>query len=128
MSDLFSSEGKSSRPDYSSKLTSLAGPQKELEWIGSERDAYNAAVESGNDRVVSHFESIDRLRNKQNTFADKGLSREEGAAMGLSESDMNQAEKYGGSVQRAVDKGEVEKSGGFLSSYEKVDDKKEDEE
>jgi hypothetical protein len=128
LSDLFSSEGKSSRPDYSSKLTSLAGPQKELEWIGSERDAYNAAVESGNDRVVSHFESIDRLRNKQNTFADKGLSREEGAAMGLSESDMNQAEKYGGSVQRAVDKGEVEKSGGFLSSYEKVDDKKEDEE
>ena len=68
------------------------------------------------------------MRNKQNTFADKGLSREEGAAMGLSESDMNQAEKYGGSVQRAVDKGEVEKSGGFLSSYEKVDDKKEDEE
>ena len=128
LSGLFSSDSKNSRPDYSSKLTSLAGPQKDLEWIGSERDAYNAAVESGNDRVVSHFESIDRLRNKQNTFSDKGLSREEGAAMGLSESDMDQAEKYGGSVQRAVDKGEVEKSGGFFSSYEKVDDKKEDEE
>jgi hypothetical protein len=128
LSDLFSSGGKSSRPDYSSKLTSLAGPQKGLEWIGSERDAYNAAVESGNDRVVSHFESIDRLRKGQNKFVDKGLSREEGAALGLSESDMNQAEKYGGSVQRAVDKGEVEKSGGFFSSYEKVDDKKEDEE
>ena len=128
LSGLFSSDSKNSRPDYSSKLTSLAGPQKDLEWMGSERDAYNAAVESGNDSLVSHFESIDRLRNKQNTFSDKGLSREEGAAMGLSESDMDQAEKYGGSVQRAVDKGEVEKSGGFFSSYEKVDDKKEDEE
>ena len=40
---------------------------------------------------------------------------------------MDQAEKYGGSLQRSIDKGEVEKSGGFFSSYEKVE-KDDDEE
>ena len=120
--------GKSSRPDYSSSLTNLGGPQKGLEWMGSERDAYNAAVERGDDNVVQHFESINRLRDKQNTFADKGLSRAEGAAMGLSEHDMDSAEKFGGSLQRAIDKGEVEKSGGFFSSYEKVEKDDENEE
>jgi hypothetical protein len=123
----FDGERKSSRPDYSSKLSNLGGPQKGLEWMGSERDAYNAAVERGDDNIVQHFESINRLRDKQNTFADKGLSRAEGAAMGLSESDMNQAEKYGGSLQRSIDKGEVEKSGGFFSSYEKVEKEEDDE-
>ena len=123
----FDGEGRSSRPDYSSKLSNLGGPQKGLEWMGSERDAYNAAVERGDDNVVQHFESINRLRDKQNTFADKGLSRAEGAAMGLSESDMDQAEKYGGSLQRSIDKGEVEKSGGFFSSYEKVEKDEDDE-
>jgi hypothetical protein len=123
--DFFGLDGESSRPDYSSSLTNLGGPEKDLEWMGSERDAYNAAVERGDDNVVQHFESINRLRDKQNTFADKGLSRAEGAAMGLSESDMDSAEKYGGSLQRAKDAGEVEKSGGFFSSYEKVE--KEDE-
>jgi hypothetical protein len=125
--DFFGLDGESSRPDYSSSLTNLGGPEKDLEWMGSERDAYNAAVERGDDNVVQHFESINRLRDKQNTFADKGLSRAEGAAMGLSESDMDSAEKYGGSLQRAKDAGEVEKSGGFFSSYEKEEDEEDEE-
>lgn len=119
--DFFGLDGESRRPDYSRGLANLGGPQKGLEWMGSERDAYNAAVERGDDAIVNHFESINRLRDKQNTFADKGLSRAEGAAMGLSERDMDQAEKYGGSLQRSIDKGEVEKTGGFFSSYEKVE-------
>lgn len=109
---------KSERPDYASQLKNIG---RQSSFLGSEADAYNAAVERGDDAIVNHFQAIDRLRNKQNVFADKGLSREEGAAMGLSEHDMNQAEKFGGSLQRAIDEGKVEKSGGLFSSYKKVE-------
>lgn len=37
--------------------------------LGTERDAYEYAVKSGNDQIVKHFEAIDRLRNKQKLHA-----------------------------------------------------------
>lgn len=48
---------------------------------------------------------INRLRNKQDAFAEGGFNRAEGAAMGLSNYDMEQAKKFGGSMQTAIDKG-----------------------
>ena len=58
--------------------------------LGTERDAYENAVKSGNDQVVKHFEAIDRLRNKQKLHA-AGKPTE-----GLSDYDQIQAiKKYG---------------------------------
>ncbi|UAW59229.1 hypothetical protein CRP603_gp62 [Roseobacter phage CRP-603] len=59
---------RSSTPDYSSKLTNLRGPQEGLEWMGSERDAYNAAVRTGNDAVVQHFEIVNKHREAQEAY------------------------------------------------------------
>jgi hypothetical protein len=58
----------STRPDYSSSLSTLTGPKEGLEWLGGERDAYNAAVESGNDAVVEHFQALDKAREAQEAY------------------------------------------------------------
>tara|TARA_R100001460_G_scaffold44205_1_gene80840 strand:- start:1642 stop:6318 length:4677 start_codon:yes stop_codon:yes gene_type:complete len=90
---------------------------------GSEQEAYDAAVKSGNYQVANHFDAVNRLRGKQNAFYDaaKGKSSAEqlalGQSMGLSAHDMNQAMKYGGSLGRAISQGVVEKEG-FFGKYE----------
>ena len=61
-------EYESSLPDYSSKLSTLRGPQEGLEWMGSERDAYNAAVRTGNDAVVQHFEIVNKHREAREAY------------------------------------------------------------
>ena len=90
---------------------------------GSEQEAYDAAVRSGNYQVANHFDAINRLRGKQNNFYDstKGMTKmeayAEGRKDGLSVHDMDQAFKYGGSLGRAISSGAVEKEG-FLGKYE----------
>ncbi len=90
---------------------------------GSEQEAYDSAVKSGNYQVANHFDAINRLRGKQNAFYDstKGMSKMEAYAQGrkdgLSVHDMDQAFKYGGSLGRAISSGVVEKEG-FLGKYE----------
>jgi len=70
----------------------------------SEAAAYDNAVKSGNVSIVNHYTAINRLRQKQNDFIDQDMTDAEGRAMGLSEWDIEQAKKFGGSVQRAQDK------------------------
>jgi hypothetical protein len=95
---------------------------------GSEQEAYDSAVRSGNYQVANHFEAINRLRGKQNNFYDstKGMTKmeayAEGRKDGLSVHDMDQAFKYGGSLGRAISSGVVEKEG-FLGKYEFKDGK-----
>ncbi len=90
---------------------------------GSEQEAYDSAVRSGNYQVANHYEAINRLRGKQNAFYDstKGMTKMEayieGEKLGLSVHDMDQAFKYGGSLGRAISSGVVEKEG-FLGKYE----------
>lgn len=114
------------RPDYAQALPNLSRSSAEgLEWMGNEADAYNAAVRSGNDSVVAHFQAINRLREKQNAFIDQGMSFEEGRAMGLSKYDIEQAQRFGGSLHRSIHAGTAERSGGVFSKYvpvEKPDD------
>jgi hypothetical protein len=67
-------KGKSTQPDYSSKLKYLKGDAPEgLSWLGNERDSYNAAVRTGNDRVVQHYDIINEAREAQEAYK-KGKS------------------------------------------------------
>jgi len=90
---------------------------------GSEQEAYDSAVKSGNYQVANHYEAINRLRGKQNAFYDASVGKSPaeqlalGQSMGLSAYDMQQAKKYGGSLGRAISSGAVEKEG-FLGTYE----------
>ena len=68
-------------------------------------------MDSGNDRVASHYVAVNRLRNKQDSYAQGNMSREEGAALGLSNTDMDQADKYGGSVATAIATGTAANQG-----------------
>ena len=62
-------KGKSTQPDYSSKLKYLKGDSPEgLSWLGNERDSYNAAVRMGNDAVVQHFDIINKHREAQEAY------------------------------------------------------------
>jgi hypothetical protein len=90
---------------------------------GSEQEAYDHAVRTGNYHVANHFDAVNRLRGKQNNFYEstKGMSKTaayaEGRKLGLSVHDMDQAFKYGGSLGRAISSGVVEKEG-FFGTYE----------
>ena len=76
-----------------------------------EQTSFDNAVDSGNDRVASHYVAVNRLRNKQDSYAQGNMSREEGAALGLSNTDMDQADKYGGSVATAIATGTAANQG-----------------
>lgn len=77
----------------------------------AEQDAFDAAVDSGDSSVANHYASINRLRNKQDAYADSNFDPAVGASLGLSANDMEQAEKYGGSVQTAINEGRAESQG-----------------
>jgi|14BtaG_2_1085337.scaffolds.fasta_scaffold00576_6 hypothetical protein len=70
-----------------------------------EQKVFDNSIDRGDDALTNHYAAINRLRNKQDAFAEGGFNRAEGAAMGLSSYDMEQAEKFGGSMQTAIDKG-----------------------
>ena len=97
-----------------------------------EQQSFDNAVDNGNEAIAGHHAAVARLRGKQNSFIDQGLSRAEGSAMGLSAHDMDQAEKFGGSLQRAIDQGTAERdptvtSGTqFFTKYVSVDKNTED--
>ena len=76
-----------------------------------EQTSFDNAVDSGNDRVASHYVAVNRLRNKQDRYAQGNMSREEGAALGLSNTDMDQADNYGGSVATAIATGTAANQG-----------------
>jgi len=76
-----------------------------------EQTSFDNAVDSGNDRLANHYVAINRLRNKQDMYAQGNMSREEGAALGLSNTDMDQADKYGGSVATAIATGTAANQG-----------------
>ncbi len=87
---------------YDPTSTTAAGGFKNNVLSKAEQDAFDNAVDSGDSAAANHYVSVNRLRNKQNSFIDGGMTRAEGAAMGLSSWDMDQAEKFGGSVERAT--------------------------
>ena len=89
----------------------------------AEQDAFDAAVDRGDSAVADHFANINRLRNKQDAYAASNFDPAVGASLGLSAYDMEQAEKYGGSVQTAINQGRAE-SGGFLQPAVVTDDSK----
>mgnify|MGYP003111810472 FL=1 len=76
-----------------------------------EQAAFDNAVDSGNDRLANHYVAVNRLRDKQDSYAQGNMSREEGAALGLSNTDMDQADKYGGSVATAIATGTAANQG-----------------
>lgn len=76
-----------------------------------EQAAFDAAVDRGDDSSVNHYVSINRLRNKQDAYAKGNMTRAEGAAMGLSDYDMDQADKYGGSRATAIAEGRAANQG-----------------
>ena len=90
----------------------------------AEQTAFDAAVDSGDTNVANHYASINRLRNKQDAYADSNFDPAVGASLGLSANDMEQAEKYGGSIQTAIDEGRAEKSDSFLKPAVVTDDSK----
>lgn len=76
-----------------------------------EQEAFDALVDSGDNAGVNHYVAINRLRNKQDAYAKENMTRAEGAAMGLSQKDMDQADKYGGSVATAIKEGRAANQG-----------------
>lgn len=90
----------------------------------TEQNAFDNAVDSGDANVANHYASINRLRNKQDAYADSNFDPAVGASLGLSTYDMEQAEKYGGSIQTAINEGRAEKSDGFLKPAVVTDDSK----
>jgi len=105
----------------------LSGGFKTNTLSAAEQKSFDAAVDSGNGAVANHFASINRLRNKQDAYAESGFDPAVGASMGLSTHDMEQAEKYGGSIQTAINEGRAEKESGilnFLTPVKVTDDSK----
>lgn len=90
---------------YDPTATTAAAGFKNNVLSKSEQDAFDAAVDSGNSSVANHYVAVNRLRNKQDAYASGNMTRAEGAAMGLSSWDMDQADKYGGSIQTAKEEG-----------------------
>jgi len=105
-SDLFAPEEEEVKPvkqgKYDPTSTSAAGGYTNNTLTKKEQDAFDHAVDSDNSASANHYVAINRLRNKQDTYAAGNMTRAEGAAMGLSSNDMDQADKYGGSVKTAI--------------------------
>jgi len=80
----------------------------------AEQGAFDAAVDRGDANVANHFAMVNRHRNKQDEYAASGFDKTVGRSLGLSESSMQQAEEYGGSVQTAINEDRAEKTDGFL--------------
>ena len=98
----------------------LSGGFKTNTLSAAEQKSFDAAVDSGNSSVANHFASINRLRNKQDAYAESGFDPAVGASMGLSTHDMEQAEKYGGSIQTAINEGRAVKESGALNFLKPV--------
>lgn len=100
-----------SKGKYNPADSALAGPATTNTLSAAEQKAFDAAVDTGNTAVVDHYVSVNRLRDKQDKYAESGFDPAVGAGLGLSKNDMEQAEKYGGSVQTAINEGRAESQG-----------------
>ena len=100
-----------SKGKYNPADSALAGPATTNTLSAAEQKAFDNAVDSGNTAVVDHYVSVNRLRDKQDKYAESGFDPTVGAALGLSKTDMEQADKYGGSVQTAINEGRAESQG-----------------
>lgn len=96
---------------YNPADSALAGPATTNTLSAAEQKAFDSAVDTGNTAVVDHYVSVNRLRDKQDKYAESGFDPSVGAGLGLSKNDMEQAEKYGGSVQTAINEGRAESQG-----------------
>ena len=102
-------------------------PNPSYPWAGTERKAYDAAVQRGDDAVVAHFQAIDRMRKGQNDFYDKYSklkTPEEREAFkrdairgNMSKYSVQQAIDFKGSLHRAIMDDTVIRSGGAFSKY-----------
>ena len=102
---------KAPKGKYDPTKASASAGAKTNTLTTKEQTSFDNAVDSGNDRVASHYVAVNRLRNKQDSYAQGNMSREEGAALGLSNTDMDQADKYGGSVATAIATGTAANQG-----------------
>jgi len=100
-----------SKGKYDPTKASAAGGATTNTLNVKEQAAFDAAVDRGDDSGVNHYVAINRLRNKQDAYAQGNMTRAEGAAMGLSQHDMDQADKYGGSVATAIEEGRAANQG-----------------
>ena len=91
----------------------LSGGYKTNTLSTAEQKAFDNAVDSGNWQTANHFAMVNRHRNKQDEFAKSGYDPVLGRSLGLSQSSMDQAKKYGGSVQTAINDGRAVKKGFF---------------
>lgn len=90
-----------------------------------EQRSFDAAVDGGNTSVINHFASIARLRKKQDAYAESGYDYAIGVGLGLSMHDMEQAEKYEGSIHTAITEGRAEKEEGIAGIFKPVKKTKE---
>ena len=90
----------------------------------AEQTAFDAAVDRGDANVANHFAMVNRSRNKQDEYAASNFDPAVGRSLGLSEFDMEQAEKYGGSVQTAINDGRAEKGDGIFAEVVVTDTSK----
>ena len=90
----------------------------------AEQGAFDAAVDRGDANVANHFAMVNRSRNKQDEYAASNFDPAVGRSLGLSEFDMEQAEKYGGSVQTAINEGRAEKGDGIFAEVVVTDTSK----
>jgi hypothetical protein len=79
----------------------------------AEQRAFDNAVDQGTWQTANHFAQVNRHRNKQDEFAKSGYDPVVGRSLGLNQSAMDQAKKYGGSVQTAINDGRAVKKSFF---------------
>ncbi len=91
----------------------LSGGYNTSTLSASEQKAFDNAVDSGSWQTANHFAQVNRHRNKQDEFAKSGYDPVVGRSLGLSQSTMDQAKKYGGSVQTAINDGRAKRVGFF---------------
>ena len=101
--------------------TQLSGGYDTSTLSDAEQTAFDAAVDRGDSNVANHFASVNRHRNKQDEFAASGFDRTVGRSLGLNDASMDQAEKYGGSVQTAINEGRAVDDGNPFTAVEVID-------
>jgi len=106
---------------YDPTASALSGGYTTNTLSEAEQDAFDYAVDSGNSAVADHYASVNRLRNKQDEFAASGFDETLGRSLGLSQTDMDQAREFGGSVQTAINEGRATDDGNPFTPVQVTD-------
>ncbi len=91
----------------------LSGGYNTSTLSAAEQKSFDNAVDNGTWQIANHFAMVNRHRNKQDEFAKSGYNPIVGRSLGLNQSSMDQAKKYGGSVQTAINDGRAKRVGFF---------------